>query len=133
MVSVPLFPAAMVSVAALAARVKSGVAPAPVTVRATAEEVLGAKVASPPYAAVTEYEPAARLLVENVALPPELRVPAPSDVVPFEKVTVPVGVPLPDGVTCAVKVTLEPAAIVAAEADSVVAVAAAPVASGAAP
>ena len=54
MVSVPLFPAAMVSVAALVARVKSEVAPAPVTVRATAEEVLGAKVTSPAYAAVTE-------------------------------------------------------------------------------
>ena len=63
-VSVPLFPDAMVSLAALSARVKSDVAPAPVTVRATAEEVLGANVTSPPYAAVTEYEPAARLLVE---------------------------------------------------------------------
>ena len=64
MVSVPLFPDAMVSLAALSARVKSDVAPAPVTVRATAEDVLGANVTSPPYAAVTEYEPAARLLVE---------------------------------------------------------------------
>jgi len=38
--------AEMVSVPELAASVKSDVAPAPVTVRATAEEVLVAKVAS---------------------------------------------------------------------------------------
>ena len=67
-------------------------------------------------------------------MPLELRVPAPSDVLPFRKVTVPVGVPLTDGVTCAVKVTLDPAAIVVAEADSVVVVAAVPVTTtGAAP
>lgn len=63
-VSVPLFPAAMVSLPTLAATVKSDPTPAPVTVRATAEDVLAAKVVSPPYVAATEYEPAARLLVE---------------------------------------------------------------------
>jgi hypothetical protein len=63
-VSVPLFPAAMVSLPTLAATVKSDPVPAPVTVRATAEDVLAAKVVSPPYVAATEYEPAARLLVE---------------------------------------------------------------------
>jgi hypothetical protein len=64
MVSVPLCPGAIDSVSTLSAKVKSDPAAAPVTVRATAEDVLGANVASPPYAAVTEYEPAARLLVE---------------------------------------------------------------------
>ena len=133
MVSVPLFPEAMVSLPTLAARVKSDPMPAPVTVRATAEDVLAANVTSPPYIAVTEYEPAARLLVEKVAWPPEFSVPVPRDVAPFRKVTVPVGVPLAVGVTCAVNVILEPAVIDLAEAVSVVAVAAGPVTTGAEP
>ncbi len=81
-------------------------------------------MASPPYAALIEWVPATRLVVEYVALPVLSRVPVPSCVVPSEKVTEPVGTPLPDaGVTAAAKVRLVPTAALVAEAVNVVVVA----------
>jgi hypothetical protein len=72
----------------------------------TTVEVLEAKFESPPYCAVMECEPAARMEVVNVATPP-LSVPVPSVVTPSRNVTVPVGVP-PAPLTVAVNVTDRP-------------------------
>lgn len=58
----------------------------------------------PPYEAVIEFEPAAKVDVLSVAFP-LLSVPVPRVVLPFLNVTVPVAA---DGVTVAVKVTEEP-------------------------
>lgn len=58
----------------------------------------------PPNEAVIEEVATGRLETDKVALPPD-RVPVPSVVDPFLKVTVPVGVPPNAGVTVAVKVT----------------------------
>jgi hypothetical protein len=67
-------------------------------------EVLPVKFASPPYTAVIECDPTASVDVVNVALPP-LSVPVPSTLVPSLNVTDPVGVPVVDDFTVAVKVT----------------------------
>ena len=72
-------------------------------------EVLAALLLSPPYAAVIECAPAARLDVENLAIDP-LRVPVPRVVVPSRKVADPVGAMEPLPVTVAVKVTETPTA-----------------------
>jgi hypothetical protein len=69
----------------------------------TTEDVLAAKLESPPYCAVIEWEPRASVDVENDAAPP-LSVPVPSVVAPSRNVTVPVGIP-PVPVTVAVNVT----------------------------
>lgn len=71
-----------------------------------------------------EWLPAASVDVDRVATPEELRAPVPMVVVPSAKVTVPVGVVVPEaGATVAVKVTLVPLRAVEAEADSEVVVA----------
>ena len=60
----------------------------------------------PPYDAVMEWVPAVKEAVIYVACPLAFNVPVPSVVVPSLKVTVPVGVPVPElGATVAVKVT----------------------------
>ena len=56
-------------------------------------EVLGAKLASPPYVAVMECDPAASEEVASVATPEELSVLVPGVVEPSLNVTVPEGVP----------------------------------------
>ena len=61
-------------------------------------------MASPPYTAVTECEPAVNAEVVSVAWPEPFRVPVPRVVAPSLNVTVPVGVEA-DPVTVAVKVT----------------------------
>ena len=78
---------------------------------------------------MTLCDPTARDDVEKVATPEE-SVPLPSVVVPSRKVTVPLGVPEPLGVTVAVKVTLVPVTTVVAEANRVVVVAAGVVTTG---
>jgi hypothetical protein len=70
--------------------------------------VLRAKFASPPYCAVRECVPAARVEATKVATPLLFTELAPSAVVPSKKVTVPVGVPVSDAVTVAVNVTVAP-------------------------
>ena len=71
-----------------------------------------------------ESDPAGRLVVLNVAVPPELRVAVPRMVDPFRKATVPVGIVLPVcGATFAVKVTLCPVLICVADEVNVVVVA----------
>src|ERR1700676_4285798 len=67
-------------------------------------EVLPVKFASPPYTAVIECDPTASVDVVNAALP-LLSVPVPSTVVPSLNVTDPVGVPVVNDFTVAVKVT----------------------------
>ena len=63
-----------------------------------------------------ESDPAGRVVVLNVAVPPELRVAVPRMAVPFRKATVPVGMVLPVcGATFAVKVTLCPVLICVAD------------------
>jgi hypothetical protein len=74
-------------------------------VSVTAAEVLLAKFALPAYLQVTECAPTVSVEIVKVALPPLLRVPMPSVVVPSRKLTVPVGVPLLPDVTVAVNVT----------------------------
>jgi hypothetical protein len=74
-------------------------------VSVTAAEVLPAKFALPAYLQVTECVPTVSVEIVKVALPPLLRVPMPSVVVPSRKLTAPVGVPLPPDVTVAVNVT----------------------------
>jgi len=79
------------------------------TVSLSTAEVLAAFLASPPYDAVIECCPSAKLEVAKIATPEVFNVPVPRVVVvPFLKVTVPVGDVEPDGVTVAVKVTNEP-------------------------
>ena len=82
------------------------VVPAGLTVWASEVEVLPLKVASPPYTAVIECAPPARLAVERVATPAALSADEPRVVVPSLKLTPPVGVPVPEeDVTVAVNVT----------------------------
>ena len=67
--------------------------------------------------------PIGRVLTLNVATPEELSVPAPIDVAPFRKFTVPVGIAMPEAaVTVAVRFTAAPAVIDVGEAVSAVAV-----------
>jgi hypothetical protein len=73
-----------------------------------AGEVLAAKLASPPYRAVMECEPAASVEVRSVASPPAPTVPVPMDVAPSKNVAVPVMAPAVADVTVAVNVTLAP-------------------------
>jgi len=78
------------------------------TVTGTAAEVDGEKLESPEYVAVTLCEPLEREEVVNAAVP-EVKGTVPSEFAPSRKLTVPVGLPLPDcGVTVAVNVTLCP-------------------------
>jgi hypothetical protein len=71
--------------------------------------VLAREVALPAYLAVRLYVPAARDAVESVATPEEVRLPVPSNVEPFMKLTVPVGeIVLP--FTVAVRASARPAA-----------------------
>ena len=67
-------------------------------------EVLPVKFASPPYTAVIECDPTASVDVVNVALP-LLSVPVPSTMALSLNVTDPVGVPVVNDFTVAVKVT----------------------------
>lgn len=90
------------------------------TVSLRTEEVEVAKVKSPLYTAVIERRPDASVEVVKAATP-ALRVDVPIAVVPSRKLTVPVGVPVPEaGVTVAVKVTVPPMGIWAAEVASAV-------------
>jgi hypothetical protein len=67
--------------------------------------VLPLKLESPLYFAVIEWDPTDSVLVMKV-VEPDARVPVPRVVVPSRKVTVPVGVPVPEvGATVAVNVT----------------------------
>jgi hypothetical protein len=79
------------------------------TVCASAAEVLGRYDVLPKYSAVIECFPTANRVVANVALPPD-SVMVESVVVPFLKVTEPVGVPPPGATaaTVAVNVTDSP-------------------------
>jgi len=82
------------------------VVPAGLTVWVSAVEVLPLKVASPLYTALIECAPPARLAVEKVAPPLASSADEPRVVLPSLKLTLPVGVPVPDeGVTVAVNVT----------------------------
>lgn len=58
--------------------------------------MLPVKFASPPYVAVMLWVPVANSLTDRVAAPLALREEFPRLVTPSLKVTVPVGVPLPD-------------------------------------
>jgi hypothetical protein len=82
------------------------VVPSWLTVWVSVADVLVVKLVSPPYTTVMECAPRVKLLVVNVAEPPD-RVPVPSVLAPSMKVTVPVGVPEPGATaeTVAVKVT----------------------------
>ena len=89
------------------------------------DDVLGAKLPSPPYDAVIECVPWVSAAVANVAVPVLSSAPVPSVVAPSKNVTVPVGVPVPDvGATVTVNVTDCPTADGLAEELSVVVVAA---------
>lgn len=57
----------------------------------TAGDTLGRKLGLPEYSAVSLYVPGARDAVESVATPDGSRVPVPSSLDPFLKLTVPVG------------------------------------------
>jgi hypothetical protein len=94
-------------------------------VSVSAADVLAAKLASPPYAALIECDPAASEEVANVPTPEALSVPVPSTVAPSLNVTVPVGVlVLPAAFdTVAVNVTCCPVVIGFAEDVSAVEVA----------
>jgi hypothetical protein len=83
---------------------ESATADACLTTCISFEEVLLLQLLSPPYEAVMECDPRARVDVLYVAVP-LLMVPVPSVVAPSKKVTVPVAV---DGVMVAVKVTEDP-------------------------
>ena len=74
------------------------------TICISTAEVLPVKLASPPYTTVIECDPTASVDVLNVALP-LLRIPVPMVVVPSLNVTDPVGVPVVDEFTVAVKIT----------------------------
>src|SRR5438105_4446648 len=65
-----------------------------VTLNDSAADVLGAKLASPPYAAMIECDPTASEEVANVATPKASSVPVPSAAAPSVYVTIPVGVPV---------------------------------------
>jgi hypothetical protein len=92
------------------------VAFAAATVTVTMADVLPLKARSPLYTAVREWLPAVRVAVANEA-DPLLRVPGPSAAVPSLKVTMPVAV---DGLTVAVRVTVCPGVVDAAEVPRVV-------------
>ena len=79
-----------------------------VTVCANAREVLFAFAESPLYVAMMLREPAGRFDFVSVAVPVESSVTVPSDVAPFLKVRVPVGVFGPFVVTVVVSVTAWP-------------------------
>src|SRR5579872_153561 len=83
------------------------VVPSLFTVWVRTEEVLPVKLVLPPSTAVMECDPTVRVEVVKVALPLPSRVPVPKVELPFLKVTVPLGTPLPGAVavTGAVKVT----------------------------
>jgi hypothetical protein len=68
------------------------------------DDVLAAKLVSPLYAAVIEWEPAVRVEVVKTAVPP-LSVTVARVVEPSLKFILPVGVPEPEVVTVAVNVT----------------------------
>jgi len=87
----------------------TAVAVVPLTTCVTTEDVLDAKVASPLYVAVMEWEPAVSVLVANVAIAEPFSGPLPKVVAPSLNVTVPVGVPGDVDVTVAVNVTDCPA------------------------
>jgi len=76
------------------------------TVCPTAPDVLAANVAFPLNAAVSEWEPAARVVTLSEALP-LTSVTVPSAVAPSRNVTLPVGIPAPE-VTVALSVTAWP-------------------------
>jgi hypothetical protein len=78
-------------------------------------EVLAMKLASPPYAAVSECVPAESIDVLNMAITVLFNAPVPSVVVPSRKVTVPVGMPEVLDVIVAVNVTEAPLDTEAAE------------------
>jgi hypothetical protein len=65
----------------------------PLTLNDSAADVLGAKLASPPYAAVIECDPTASEEVANVATPKSFSVSVPNAVEPSLNATMPVGVP----------------------------------------
>jgi hypothetical protein len=75
------------------------------TVTETPAEVLERKLLSPPYWTVRLYVPGASDVGDSVATPEGLRVPVPSCVEPFRKVTVPVGHTEPSPVSVAVNVS----------------------------
>jgi hypothetical protein len=84
--------------------------------------VLAREFALPAYFAVRLYFPAARADVGNVATPEEFRVPVPSTVEPFRKLTVPAGTVVSLPLTDAVKVRVLPTATGFGAATSVVVV-----------
>jgi len=81
---------------------------AEVTVWVNGADVLELKFVSPMYLAVIGWLPTERLDVVNVAIPPLPSGEVPNVTLPSRKVTVPVGVPDPTGVTVAVNVTAWP-------------------------
>jgi hypothetical protein len=92
----------------------------------TAVDVLAAKVASPPYLAVTECVPLESALLESEAIPPLSAIALPNWVAPSKKVTFPLIVPEVVEETVAVKVTDAPLVDGFSEDLSVIVVAAAP-------
>src|SRR5438067_8978748 len=82
-----------------------------VTLNDSAADVLGAKLASPPYAAMIECDPTASVEVANVATPKAFSASDPSAVAPSLNITLPVGVPALPGSfdTVAVNMTTCPA------------------------
>jgi len=104
-VNIPDCPAFRVTVEGTAATLKSGTA---LTVCVIDGEVLPAKFASPPYAAVIGCEPCVNVLVAKVAIPLAPTLPVPNVVDPSRNVTVPVIVPAVVELTVAVKVAEAP-------------------------
>src|SRR5580658_1264703 len=92
------------------------------TVTMMAEELDGAFVASPPYAAVIECTPTASEPAMSMAEPALFRFALPRTVAPSEKLTEPVG-GLAEPLIVAVSVTEVPTPITAAELESVIVVA----------
>src|SRR5260370_32599064 len=80
------------------------------TVSTRAAEVLELKFASPAYTTVMEWDPTDNPPIVNCAFPPADKLLVASAFEPSTNVTVPVGVPLADGCTAAVKVTDSPIA-----------------------
>jgi hypothetical protein len=104
-----------VPLAGLMEREKSGAGAVMVT--ATALEFDAPNPVAPPYCASMLWLPTASVEVVRAAFPLASREIMPIDVPPSVKVTVPVGVAVPEaGVTCAVKVRLVPLRAEAAEA-----------------
>ena len=86
----------------------SGVLVTACTFCVNADEALPRFTVSPLNTALMECEPFVRLLITRTACNEPSRVPAPSTVVPSRNVTVPLGDPVPDVETVAVKVTEVP-------------------------